>query len=48
MTEAQLKNVYYGRRKPANDLCPDVKEALKWDYDENEPEFGKGKKKNYD
>ena len=43
----QLKNVYYGRRKPTNDLCPDVKESLKWDCGDDDG-FGKSKKKTYD
>ena len=49
-SEMQLKNTYYGRRKPPADLCPDVKEALKWAQPDHEPEFGKSRKdkKNFD
>lgn len=49
MSEVQLKNTHYGRRKPVNDLVPNVKEALKWiQPNDNEPEFGRTRKRGYD
>ena len=43
------KSGRYGVRKPPNDLCKNVQEALRWDAPD-EPEFGRSRrtKKNFD
>jgi len=48
MNEHQLGKIYYGRRRPANDLCMDVKDALRWEGPDDSHLIGRAKKKNYD
>jgi hypothetical protein len=47
MDEQQLKTTQFGRRRPPNDLCKDVKDALVWDVPDNFV-IGKSKKKTFD
>lgn len=47
MDEQQLQTTQFGRRRPPNDLCKDVKDAMVWDVPDNFV-IGKSKKKTFD
>ena len=47
LNQQQLMTTQFGRRRPPNDLCKDVKDALVWDVPDDYV-IGKPTRKNFD